>query len=356
MNIILEAMNSTTVLPHATVAYEMSKNFRQNVHDPQTEALQRGMLIVSMVIYSLAFVLGVIGNGLVIFITGFRMKRTVNTVWFLHLAIADFAFTLFLPLSVAYAALGFHWPFGRAMCKINSALAFLNLYASVYLLMVISIDRCLSVRFPVWSHNHRTPRLASFVVLGVWILALVLSCPNLYFRDTELNKKNMRICFNNYGNTDKEKYLKHRAMIISRFIFGFVIPFSIIVFCYGAIVLKLRRNELTQSNKPFKVITAVIVAFFACWLPHHIFSFIELQLNKQPELHVVVLIGVPLASSLAFVNSCLNPILFVFMGHNFKERLRHSLFSAFENAFIEDGRQNTTYTKARPSVELQLLS
>ncbi|XP_053123416.1 chemerin-like receptor 1 [Hemicordylus capensis] len=311
----------------------------------------RRLHIVSMVIYSLAFVLGVVGNGLVIFITGFRMKRTVNTVWFLHLAIADFAFTLFLPLSVAYAALGFHWPFGRAMCKINSALAFLNLYASVYLLMVISIDRCISVRCPVWAHNHRTPRLASFVVLGVWILALVLSCPNLYFRDTATNPNNETNCFNNYGETGKE--VKHRAMIISRFIFGFVVPFSIIVFCYGAIVLKLRRNELTQSNKPFKVITAVIVAFFACWLPHHIFSFIELQMNKQPKLYLVVLIGVPLASSLAFVNSCLNPILYVFMGHDFKERLRRSLFSAFEHAFTEDSSPSTTLTKSKNSGDME---
>ncbi|XP_042295772.1 chemokine-like receptor 1 [Sceloporus undulatus] len=318
------------------------------------ETLRRNMNIISMVIYSLAFVLGVIGNGLVIFITGFRMKKTVNTVWFLNLAIADFTFTLFLPLSVAYVALEFHWPFGQAMCKLNSALAFLNLYASVYLLMVISIDRCISVRYPVWAQNHRTPRLASFVSLGVWIMALLLCSPNLHFRTTapDLYDENVINCYSNYGNHTEQIKSRHHGMIISRFIFAFIIPFTVIVVCYGAIVLKLRRNRLANSSKPFKVITAVIVAFFVCWLPYHIFSFIETKVMEQPELHLVLLIGIPLTSSLAFINSCLNPILYVFMGHDFKERLRRSLLSAFENAFAEETSQSTAHTKVKSSFEL----
>uniref|UniRef100_A0A8C3ICL7 G-protein coupled receptors family 1 profile domain-containing protein n=1 Tax=Chrysemys picta bellii TaxID=8478 RepID=A0A8C3ICL7_CHRPI len=164
------------------------------------QVLVSSIHVVSMVIYSIAFVLGVTGNGLVIFITGFRMKRTVNTIWFLNLAVADFIFTFFLPFSVAYTALGFHWPFGRALCKINTTLAFLNLYASVYLLMVISIDRCISVVRPVWAQNHRTPNLALLVALGVWVVALALCSPNLYFRHTapSPNNENITNCYNNF--------------------------------------------------------------------------------------------------------------------------------------------------------------
>ncbi|XP_033014094.1 chemokine-like receptor 1 [Lacerta agilis] len=313
------------------------------------KTLRKRLNIVPMIIYSLAFLLGVIGNGLVIFIAGFRMKRTVNTVWFLNLAIADFAFTFFLPLSIVYIALDFHWPFGQAICKLNTTLAFLNLYASVYLLTIISIDRFISVFWPVWAQNHRTPRLAFFVALGVWILAFVLCSPNLYFRDTapDYHDPKKINCYSKYSSPRE-----HHAMTISRFIFGFVIPFNIIVICYGAIVLKLRRNQLTESNKPFKVITAVIVAFFVCWLPYHIFSFIELKAREDPDLGLVLIIGVPLTTSLAFVNSCLNPILYAFMGHDFKERLRYSLFSAFESAFAEDSSQSLVTNKTRSSVEL----
>nr|XP_006118640.1 chemokine-like receptor 1 [Pelodiscus sinensis] len=340
--------------------------------DAQQKALLKNMHVLSMVIYSIAFVLGVTGNGLVIFITGFRMKRTVNTIWFLNLAVADFIFTFFLPLSVAYTAMGFHWPFGLALCKINTAVAFLNLYASVYLLMVISIDRCISVMLPVWAQNHRTPRLALLVALAVWVLALVLCSPYLYFRYTDHSPNHFRHtdpspfnkdiinCYNNFntaskGATKEEIHriinMNHRAMTISRFVLGFLIPFAVIVCCYSTILIRLRRGHMTQSSKPFKVIAAVIVAFFICWLPYHIFSFLEL--HRTPSMDTALIIGLPLTSSLAFINSCLNPILYVFMGQDFKEKLRRSLFSAFESAFTEDAVSTTANTKSKSSMEME---
>ncbi|XP_061452069.1 chemerin-like receptor 1 isoform X3 [Rhineura floridana] len=355
-------MEYTTVPPYFTVSQINSNGSIFNTspgsgqkYDEEAYALYKRINFVTMVIYSLSFLLGVTGNGLVIFIAGFRMKKTVNTVWFLNLAITDFTFTFFQPLTVAYIALDFHWPFGLAMCKLISTLAFFNLYASVYLLMVISVDRCISVWCPVWSRNHRTPRLASFVALGVWIMALVLCSPYFHFRDTapSPNNKNQINCFNNYGKTKEEVNLNRQAIIISRFIFAFAIPFSAILFCYGAIVLKLKRDQLAQSSKPFKVITAVIVAFFICWFPYHVFSFLETKLAVQPELLLVLRIGYPLASSLAFINSCLNPILYVFMGHDFKEKLKLSLLSAFENAFSEDSSQSTTSTKSSTELDIR---
>ncbi|KAJ7304076.1 hypothetical protein JRQ81_011599 [Phrynocephalus forsythii] len=340
-----------TNLQVAPLNFTSQEDYNEN---DKLYTLWKTMNIFSIIIYTIAFVLGVAGNGLVIFITGFRMKKTVNTIWFLNLAIADFTFTLFLPFSIAHVALEFHWPLGLFMCKLNSALAFVNLYASVYLLMVISIDRCISVRHPVWAQNHRTPRLASFVALGIWIVALVFSSPVIYFRDTapSFDDPDAIDCYSNYGNSTEIRRLRHHAMIISRFIFAFVVPFSVIVVCYGAIVLRLKRNRLIHSTKPFKVITAVIVAFFVCWFPHYVFLFLEAR-DDAYELHLVLLIGVPLTSSLAFINSCLNPILYVFMGHDFKERVRRSLLSAFENAFAEDVSHSTASTKAKFSVELQ---
>ncbi|XP_060113681.1 chemerin-like receptor 1 [Heteronotia binoei] len=333
--------NTTQLIPlvvaHPDSSVAMAIYFDYHYDDGDVifqTTLRKRMKILPMFIYSIAFVLGVIGNGLVIFITGFRMKKTVNAIWFLNLAIADFTFTFFLPLNVVYLALDFHWPFGEAMCKFNSSLAFVNLYSSIYLLMVISIDRCISVLCPVWAQNHRNPRCASFVAVGVWILALVLSSPTIHFRKTVQSKDKIH-CYNHFSHDKKQAEVTHRAVIISRFIFAFVIPFQVILICYGAIVLQLRRDRLARSSKPFRVITAVIVAFFVCWLPYHVFSFLEIQVYKDPTLHQALIIGIPLTSSLAFINSCLNPILYVCMGNDFKEWLKHSILSIFENAFTE---------------------
>uniref|UniRef100_A0A803JYK9 Chemokine-like receptor 1 n=1 Tax=Xenopus tropicalis TaxID=8364 RepID=A0A803JYK9_XENTR len=325
--------------------------------DQETRLIKKIMHISSMLVYSVAFLLGTTGNGLVIWIAGFKMKKTVNIIWFVNLAIADFIFTLFLPLSVAYIALDFHWPFGTFMCKLNSSIAFINLFASVFLLTVISVDRCISVVFPVWSQNHRTPRLASFVALAVWFFALCFSLPYFIFRDT-FRHRDFVLCYNNFGydkdNTFTDLGIQRiKATVIIRFLVGFLIPFSVIIFCYTVIALKLQRNRMATSSKPFKIIIAVLISFFVCWFPYHVFSFLEMTEYTNPNANygTVLLIGTPITSSLAFLNSCVNPFLYVFMGRDFKNKFMTSIQSVFEKAFSEDSlHTDTKQTKSTKSV------
>lgn len=317
--------------------------------------LRQSLHIMSIIVYCLAFVLGVLGNGVVIWVTGFKMKKTVNTVWFLNLAVADFLFTAFLPLSVTYLALGFHWPFGKFMCKLNSTLSFLNMFASVYILVVISIDRCVSVVWPVWAQNHRNVRKASYVSLGVWVLALILSSPFFIFRDTEPDSDNI-ICFDNFAFSDdyetpsvnQLRQLRHQAMTITCFLLGFVVPFTVIVSCYAVIISRLRRNRTlaSQSGRTFKIIAAIIITFFLCWVPFHIMGLIELvkfsTADPSDTLVYATIVGIPIATSLAFLNSCLNPVLYVFMGQDFKDKVRKSILNVLESAFQEEDTRSQT--------------
>ncbi|XP_054478303.1 chemerin-like receptor 1 [Anoplopoma fimbria] len=322
--------------------------------------LIKSLHIMSLVIYCLAFVLGVLGNGVVIWVTGFKMKKTVNTVWFLNLAVADFLFTAFLPLSVTYAALDFHWPFGKFMCKLSSTISFLNIFASVYILVVISVDRCVSVVWPIWAQNHRSVRKASCVSLGVWVLALILSTPYFVFRDTGPSYYDDDIinCFNNFALSDdyetpsvnQLRQFRHQAMTITRVLLGFVVPFTVIVSCYAVIIHRIRRNRTlaSHSSRPFKIIAAVITAFFLCWAPYHIMSIIEFvnSFYQAETLFYVTAIGVPIASGLAFLNSCLNPLLYVFMGQDFKDRVCKSILMVLETAFQEEVSGSQTGTQS----------
>ncbi|XP_056236109.1 chemerin-like receptor 1 [Seriola aureovittata] len=296
--------------------------------------------ILSLIVYCLAFVLGVLGNGVVIWVTGFKMKKTVNTVWFLNLAVADFLFTAFLPLTVTYTAMGFHWPFGNFMCRVNSTLTSLNMFASVYILVMISVDRCVSVVWPVWAQNHRNIRKASYVSLGVWVLALTLSAPYFVFKDTLTYSDDTTLCFTNFTLSDDSETgkIRHQAVAITNFLLGFVVPFTVIVSCYAVIIHRLRRNRTlaSQSSRPFKIIAAVITTFFLCWAPFHIMRLIELDNHTRSKTFGHVLsIGLPITTSLAFLNSCLNPLLYVFMGQDFKGIVRKSILNILETAFQE---------------------
>ncbi|XP_053193151.1 C3a anaphylatoxin chemotactic receptor-like [Scomber japonicus] len=296
--------------------------------------LRRSLDIMSAVICCLTFVLGVLGNGVVIWVTGFKMKKTVNTVWFLNLAVADFLFTAFLPFMGTWIALDYHWPFGTFMCRLNNTVWFVNMFTSAYILVVISMDRYVSVVWPVWARNHRNVCKASYVSLGVWVLGLFLSTPYFIFSYTEPSYEDKKIihCY----------VLPFDVMAITRVLMGFVVPFSVIVYCYAVIIHRLRRNRAvdSHSSRPFKITAAIIVTFFLCLTPFYIMDIIELGYYNghfsNPVLDHVITIGVPLAISLTYVNSCLNPLLYVFMGQDFKYRVRKSILNVFESAFQEE--------------------
>lgn len=103
-----------------------------------------------LVLYALIFLLGILGNGAVIWVTSFELRRTVNGVWFLNLSVANLLCCLTLPFLALLLARDHHWPLGRFACKLLPSLTILNMFASILLLMAISADRCALVTWPVW--------------------------------------------------------------------------------------------------------------------------------------------------------------------------------------------------------------
>ncbi|KAM5237759.1 chemerin-like receptor 1 [Ctenodactylus gundi] len=304
---------------------------------PETRAFR----IFLVVVYSIICFLGILGNGLVIVIATFKMKRTVNTVLFLNLAVADFLFNIFLPIYIAYVAMDYHWVFGTAMCKVSNFLLTHNMYTSVFLLTIISFDRCVSVILPVWAQNHRSIRLAYMVCVAIWVLAFFLSTPSLIFRDTA-ERHGKIACFNNFNlsvhgsahfQLDSVGYSRLVVVTVIRFLCGFLVPVLIITACYLTIVCKLQRNRLAKTKKPFKVIITIVATFFLCWCPYHTFYLLELLHTAMPAS--VFSLGLPVATAVAIANSCMNPILYVFMGQDFK-KFKVAFFSRLVNALSED--------------------
>ncbi|KAM6978820.1 chemerin-like receptor 2 isoform 1-T2 [Tautogolabrus adspersus] len=294
------------------------------------------MHIISVVVYIISFVLGLIGNGTVIWVTAFKSKKTVNSVWLLNLAMADFVFVLFLPFYIDYILRDFHWDFGVAMCKINSFVSVMNMYASVLFLTVLSIDRYVSLVHLNWSQRHRTMGSAWVVCGCIWMLAAALSCPALIFRDT-MRLHDKVVCFNNFHEKDGHTAaMRHIIIVVIRTTVGFLLPFTAISVTGILLTFRVNRSGGSVRFSSFsKTVSAVILAFFLCWAPFHAFSLMELSMHSSLYLHNILKSGFPLATSLGFFNSCINPLLYMLIGKKVRHILKRACLDITKSSLRE---------------------
>lgn len=286
--------------------------------------------IINSTAEMIIFVLGIIGNSLVVWITGFKIKKSVNRIWYLSLAVSDLLQCAVLPLYISYY-IKKNWVLGIFMCKFRSFFFSLNMFSSIFLLVIISVDRCLVIMFPVWTRNRRSRRKAMVMVALAWVISAVLSVSFASFREVgSLSPNQSNICFYNYNNNRTVR----TSVVVSKFVFGFMIPFLVILVCYGIIMRKMKNDQLAKNTKPFKIMTLLIAVFFICWLPMHILSMMKIKPEYRKSGSVVV-VSLKFATTLAHANSVLNPILYTLMGRNVRTAYS-TILSKILNAMEDD--------------------
>lgn len=138
---------------------------------------------VGIGILTLAFALGFPGNLFVVWLVLCRVKkRSVTCLLVLNLALADAFLLLSAPIFLHFLAGGRGWQFGSAACKLVHYLSSVNMYGSIYLICLMSMDRWLAVNRPFLSQRMRTKRSLLALLLGVWVLAFLLSLPMPFYR------------------------------------------------------------------------------------------------------------------------------------------------------------------------------
>ncbi|XP_073513754.1 formyl peptide receptor 2-like [Phyllobates terribilis] len=285
---------------------------------------------MSITLYSIMFALGIIGNGLVIWIAGFRMKKTISAVWFLNLAIADFLCCASLPLRIADWVYFLSSELPILFCIFSMVLFNLNMNASVLFLTVMSIDRWVSVMWPIWAKVHRTCKIVRITAGVIWVLSLVLT--GFIFHSYQAYSLDLyEWCLTDIY--DDASYIDtQRKIHMIRFVLMFLIPFLIILICYATIFLKVKKCKRSlRSRRPYRIITAVILCFFICWFPYYIWPLTPWYYGPEIQFFTVTTIVI----NLACLNSCINPIIYVFMGQGFKLKFFRFIPFRLERALNE---------------------
>ncbi|XP_003962124.1 C-X-C chemokine receptor type 4b [Takifugu rubripes] len=295
-------------------------------------------------VYGIIFLLGIIGNGLVIAVVGYQKKvRTMTDKYRLHLSVADLLFVLTLPFWAVDAAS--NWYFGSFLCVSVHVIYSVNLYSSVLILAFISLDRYLAI---VRATNSQTTRklLASKVIyVGVWLPAAVLTVPDLVFARVQSSGSSNIDFFENNMETAESRLICQRIYpedtslmwtAIFRFqhiLVGFILPGFVILICYCIIIAKLSQGSKGQAlkKKALKTTVILILCFFSCWLPYCVGIFLDtlIMLNVVPAsscgLQQAVEKWISITEALAYFHCCLNPILYAFLGVKFKKSAKNAL-------------------------------
>ncbi|KAK6323664.1 hypothetical protein J4Q44_G00060030 [Coregonus suidteri] len=297
-----------------------------------------------IVLYTLTIVLGTTGNFVVIWVAGFKLNPTVTNVWLVNLAVADLIFCLSRVLSLTKKLFFDYWPFGIFLCKFNGFFKYANMFCSVFLLAVISMDRAMCVWHPIFTKRRRTLCAARLVSTGVWAVAAILSAPYFAYRQVYLGKNNLSKCSLEVKEPTEGDNSAKLALYSIRFLCGFLLPFLIILCCYVLAGLGIRRTRLSGKSRPLRILASLVCAFFLCWAPYHCLLLAKMVNRKS----TVVKVGLTVAKSFAYFNSCVNPLLYFCMGLDMRGlRFRQSLAGVYQRALDDDRDGRSTQSNER---------
>ncbi|XP_068931200.1 C-X-C chemokine receptor type 1 [Petaurus breviceps papuanus] len=271
-----------------------------------------------MVIYNIVFFLSLLGNSLVVLVILYnRLSRTVTDIYLLNLAIADLLFALSLPLWAASKVKG--WIYGKSLCKFVSLLKEVNFYSGILLLACISVDRYLAIVHATRALTQKR-HWVKFICMGIWGLSLLLSMPILFFREAVKSEYYGFVCYENFGN-DTEKWRMILRILPQSF--GFALPLLVMIFCYSFTLRTLSEAHMGQKHRVMRVIFAVVLVFLLCWLPYNVVLITDTLLRTKmiqdscPRREAIEQ-AMDFTEILGFLHSCLNPIIYVFIGQKFR--------------------------------------
>ncbi|TSL04346.1 Alpha-1B adrenergic receptor [Bagarius yarrelli] len=320
-----------------------------SAHFSLSRALPVGMILGAFIVFA------IVGNILVILsVVCNRHLRIPTNYFIINLAIADLLLgTTVLPVSATLEILNY-WVFGRIFCDIWAAVDVLCCTASIMSLCVISIDRYIGVRYPLQYPSIVTEKRALLAMLGVWVLALIISIgPLLGWKEPP--SEDETVC----PITEEPFYALFSSLG------SFYIPLAVILAMYCRVYIVAKRttknleagvmkerndsSELTlrvhyrgshtqddcsitskgqirssltvkllkfsREKKAAKTLGVVVGMFILCWLPF----FLVLPIGsfntnlRPPETFFKVIFW------LGYFNSCLNPIIYPCSSREFKQ-------------------------------------
>ncbi|KAL6035287.1 hypothetical protein STEG23_024870, partial [Scotinomys teguina] len=272
-------------------------------------------------VYLMVFLVGLPLNvmALVVFVGKLRRHPVAVDLLLLNLTLSDLLLLLFLPFRMVEAASGMRWLLPFIFCPLSGFLFFTTIYLTSLFLMAVSIERFLSVAYPLWYKTR--PRLAQAgLVSGIcWFLASA-HCSVVYVTEYWGNATHSQ-------GTDGTCYLEFREdqlavllpVRLEMAVVLFMVPLCITSYCYSRLVWILSQGASRRRRKRVMgLLAATLLIFFVCFGPYNMSHVVGYVRGESPTWRSYVLL-------LSTLNSCIDPLVFYFSSSKFQAEFQQLL-------------------------------
>nr|XP_043902625.1 atypical chemokine receptor 4b [Solea senegalensis] len=298
-------------------------NYEHSVCDK--EAVRSFGSVFLPIIYTLALVVGLAGNTLVVVVYTSKLRlRTLTDVCILNLAISDLLLLFTLPFWAADAVHG--WKLGSEACKFISFLYSTNFSCGMLMLACISVDRYRAVAYNPTGRSGTGTRLRRqwlVVCIVLWAAASILGLPELIF-STVKHSHNRMACKAVYPISMARP--AKAALELLEVTLRFLLPFLVMVVCYCWVgralsqAVGVRRERKWRS---LRVLLVVVAVFLLTQLPYNVVKLcramdVIYMLITDCEVSKGLDRASQITESLALTHACINPLLYAFIGSSFR--------------------------------------
>ncbi|TRY54011.1 hypothetical protein DNTS_003496 [Danionella cerebrum] len=303
-------------------------------------------------LYSLIFLLGLAGNLLALWVFLF-LQTGVNSirVFLINVALADLVLVACLPFRVLYHFQGNVWTLGELACRAVGNLFYMNMYVSITLLGLISMERYLKVgrgwrrsMAQRWTRGNRWSYISCTVL---WIVSLALVLPMIALEEgNETSGK----CF----QYKQRRTAQGRAYFNLLMVALFWTVFVGVVASYAQIARRLLQASRSRPDFPnasryagsARRAFVVPVLFALCFGPYHTFRgiYVLSQLHDTTcETRRLMDHTNEAMLLFAALNSALDPLMYFLLSGS----MRRAVAQALMWMRIERGTFESSTTELR---------
>ncbi|XP_048120025.1 LOW QUALITY PROTEIN: succinate receptor 1-like [Alosa alosa] len=274
--------------------------------------------------YALEFTLGFLGNLVVVLGYPLCLQEWRSTnVYLYNLAVSDIICVCALPrLSYLYA--NDMTETSSVSCVLNRYILFVNMYASILFMALVSLDRYLLLLHPQRTNTLLSLRGAVSACLVTWVAVHLMISPLLHYTVRSLADNNYTVCMDFASMSKTWGFLGYSLSLTCC---GYVLPLvSLFVSTHKiASLLRVFVQRVKSFRRPLRIVQVAAYMFLLLNLPYYVMKNVRILSRLVAGLSDCAIVRIEalyiVTRPMAYMHTVIDPVFYFLMTERFRELL-----------------------------------